>query len=891
MKISSLPPALAVLALLLLPSAPGHAQSAAPELKDAQDGMQTGLQPDGRILVPTNQLLKPAGRQVTFAGRPVDLMMAADGKTLVVKNMGDLVFIQTDTGKVTGVLPVAKKQIGETPEMGKIFTGMSVTGLVVTPKQIMVTSSKDQVLVASLQKDGTYQWGKPVQVPKAGVGGDPHPAGLCLAGDGSLWVTATRGNCVHRIDLKTGKVAATVATGIAPFTLVAPLPNKMYVSNWGGDAPKATDPQADSSKTQVRTDIRTSVANDGTVSVLTLEGGEWKQAKTIRVGLHPSGLTASQTGGFVYVANANSDSVSVISTKTDEVVETILCRPEGRLPFGSGTNALALSPDGATLYAANGTNNCLAVVTLGARSREQAPKGAAEASSLRGLIPTGWYPGAVQVSPDGKSLFVANIKGHGSLAARRDKAEGKAGGDYLGSVSIIDMPDEATLATWTAEVNANNRLAFSMAGLDKPRPDAKPVPVPARHGEPSVIKHVLYVIKENKTYDQIFGDIAEGNGDKNLCIFPESITPNTHALAREFTLFDNFYCSGSKSPDGHSWVNEAYVTDYLEKSFGGFTRSYPYEGSDALAFASSGFLWDNVLAHGKTLRNYGEFCETTYEPSKATWQDVYADYVNGTQKVKVTVKANLESLAAHTHPAWGGFPMKMPDVYRAKIFREEIARFEQTGEMPNLLYVFLPQDHTAGASRGSPTPRAMVADNDQALGEIVEAVSRSKFWAETCIFVVQDDPQSGYDHVDGHRTVALVISPYTRRKHVDSTNYNQTGMVKTIELMLSLPPMNQLDLSATAMRNCFQAEADLGGYTARKAQIPLDEMNPPVDKLKGAARVWAEKSVALNFEKEDQADDQIFNRVLWHIMKGDAPYPAQHVQHAGKKDDDDDDDD
>jgi hypothetical protein len=248
----------------------------------------------------------------------------------------------------------------------------------------------------------------------------------------------------------------------------------------------------------------------------------------------------------------------------------------------------------------------------------------------------------------------------------------------------------------------------------------------------------------------------------------------------------------------------------------------------------------------------------------------------------------MQSLKPHTHPTWGGFPMHIPEVYRAKLFREEMARFEKTGEMPNLLYVFLPQDHAAGTSPNYPTPRAMVADNDQALGEIVEAVTKSKFWAETCIFVVQDDPQSGYDHVDGHRTVALVISPYTRRKHVDHTNYNQTGMVKTIELILGLPPMNQLDLSATAMRNCFQAQTDLTPYTARPAQIALDEMNPPLDKLKGAARKWAEKSIALSFEKEDEADDDTLNRIVWHSVRGNQPYPAQFVKYPSGDDDEDD---
>ncbi len=585
-------------------------------------------------------------------------------------------------------------------------------------------------------------------------------------------------------------------------------------------------------------------------------------------------MTASRDGRFVYVANANSDTVSVIRTDVDEVVETIPCRPEGRLPFGSGCNALALSPAGETLYVANGTNNCIAVVRLGPMASSSGPPLPRE-SRLAGLIPTGWYPGAVLVSDDGKRLFVANIKGVGSLARQkvcdegpRDEAQGMNSHDHLGSVSIIDVPDDGSLAKYTEVVNANNRLAYSLAGLEPPRADARPTPVPERHGEPSVIKHVIYVIKENRTYDQVFGDMKEGNGDPNLVMFGEKVTPNLHALAREFTLFDNFYCSGVLSADGHQWVNEAYVTDYLEKAFGGFTRSYPFEGSDPLAFAPTGFLWDNALLHKKTFRNYGEFVRQS-APKGATWSDMYEEYKTGAGKFRVEAKANVESLTPYTHPGYPGFVMSIPDVYRAKVFIDELATCERTGELPNLVYVFLPCDHTSGTRPGMPTPRAMVADNDLALGRVVEAASRSRFWKDTCILAVEDDPQNGFDHVDAHRTVALVVSPYTKRGFVDSTCYNQTGMVKTLELILGLPPMNQLDLSATAMRNAFQTRPDLTPYAAAPNKIALDEMNPPLDQLKGQALHWAKESLELALDEADEADEDTFNRILWHAARGD----------------------
>jgi hypothetical protein len=399
--------------------------------------------------------------------------------------------------------------------------------------------------------------------------------------------------------------------------------------------------------------------------------------------------------------------------------------------------------------------------------------------------------------------------------------------------------------------------------------------VPERHGEPSLFEHVLYIIKENRTYDQVFGDIKQGNGDPRLCIFGEETTPNHHKLVNEFVLLDNFYCSGVVSADGHSWADSAYVTDYLEKAFGAFPRSYPDDGRDALAFAPTGFLWDSALLHGKTLRNYGEFvAEEEYTPKGTTWTDMYQEHVTGIRKIPITTKVRMKSLEPHTHPTYPYFPLTMPDASRADLFIQDLRSFEEAGKMPNLLYMSLPCDHTDGTKPNWPTPRAMVADNDLALGRIVEAVSKSRFWPKTCIFVVEDDPQAGFDHVDGHRTVALCISPYTRRHVVDSTQYNQTGMVKTIEMILGLPPMNQIDLSATPMRNCFQETPDLTPYQHVKNRIPLDEMNKPVTALRGRALYWAKKSMEMNFDEGDAADEDTLNRILWFSVRGDEPYPG-----------------
>ena len=419
----------------------------------------------------------------------------------------------------------------------------------------------------------------------------------------------------------------------------------------------------------------------------------------------------------------------------------------------------------------------------------------------------------------------------------------------------------------------------------------KPIPIPERHGEPSVFKHVLYIIKENRTYDQVFGDIERGEGDPDLCIYGREVTPNHHKLVDEFVLLDNFYCSGVLSADGHQWTNEAYVTSYLEKAFGGFPRSYPYWGGDAMAYASSGFIWDNVLEHKKSLRVYGEFVEATIKwkdgrKGRPNFIDCYRDFMDKKDEIDIKATAAIKTLEPYLCPTAIGFPSIVPDVHRADQFIRELKDFEAKGELPNFMIMLLPNDHTSGTRPDTPTPAACVADNDLALGQIVEAVSHSNFWKDTCIFVVQDDPQNGFDHIDGHRTVALVISPYTKRKALDSTNYNQTSMVRTMELILGLPPMNQLDASATPMASCFTDTADLTPYKSVPNIIPLDQLNPKLSDITNKQqRHWAEVSLKLPLDDVDEADENTLNRILWHAARGrDDTYPAWAVL----KDEDDD---
>ena len=826
-----------------------------------------GPQGDGTYVVATTQVVSSAGTMTFCAGRPSDLALSPDGLLLAVKTtgsssltsgLGDLVFIDVASRVVRQVLTF--------PKGGNNFCGIAWS---VDGEQVWTTDAGGFLLCAQRGEDNAFKWVEEIRLPGPAGKGNPAPGGLVLdEAAGLIYVTLSRNNTLGVVDPASRSLVQEIPVGIAPYSVVQ-LGTKAYVSNWGGRRPEPSDVTGPTSASQVVVDPETGIASSGTVSVVDL--GARRAVREIPVGLHPSGMTLSPNGVHLYVANANSDTVSIIDTRSDAVLRTIDAKPMAELPFGSAPNALAVSPDGATLFVANGGNNLLAVVDL-------------RTGRVRGLIPTGWYPSAVVLGDGGSKLCVANAKGMGTHYTQanvplKEQMFGKDWHgynthDHLGSVSFIDVPGPGELAAYTYRAASNMRLPTMKRVMDMASVEAEPVPVPTCPGEVSVFKHVLYIIKENRTYDQVFGDLSQGDGDPGLCLFGREVTPNHHALAEEFVLLDNFYCNGVLSADGHQWTDEGYVTDYIEKSFGGWPRSYPYEGEDALAFASSGFIWDHVLRKGLTFRDYGEFVHAEIDPPDATWRTVYEDYVNGTRNVTVRAHSPLHTLEPYLCPTFIGFPGIVQDVYRAREFIRELQEFETEGACPNFMIMLLPNDHTDGTREGFPTPRAMVADNDLALGRIVEAVSHSPFWPETVIFVVEDDPQAGLDHVDSHRTVALCISPYTKRGHVDSTHYNQTGMLRTIELIFGLTPMNQLTMAANPMVNCFQSTPDLTPYRARPNNIPLDEMNAKLASLSGKAKYYAKKSIELPLDDIDQADEHDFNRIIWHAVKGyDAPYP------------------
>jgi YVTN family beta-propeller protein len=791
--------------------------------------------------------LRPAGFQVYLPGRPVDLALTPDGKFLIVKNKSDLDLIRLSDRTVMQSLPFGQ-------------SGASFTGICLSPdgRRIYTTDAKDRIRIAEFDNNNIMQWKDPVILPGPSIGGSPAPGGIILNDKGDkIYVTLSRNNSLGVIDLSDNSIFE-IPVGVAPYSVICYSQTKAYVSNRGGRQPVEGESTYNSSGSQVLVDPKTGIANNGAVSVVDLTGKV--QIKTIEVGLHPGEMVLSPDRRKLYVACSNSDIISVISTDTDEVIDNISIHISKNMLFGSSPTDLTISPDGKYLYVANGTENAVCVIQTDTPAK------------VLGNIPTGWYPGSVILNKTGDILYVANIKGIGSLNQRTDR-NGYNSHDHLGTVSIVRLPGRHELQKMTETVNLNNSWAETLKRSNSSR-SRKKVPVPVFPDQTSTFKHVVYIIKENRTYDQVFGDMPQGNGDTSLVQFGQEVTPNHHLLAETFVLLDNFYCSGVLSADGHQWTDEAFVTDYLEKSFGGFTRSYPYDGDDALAYASSGFIWDNVLNHDLTFRDYGEFVDAVIDPETATFTEIYQDFIKGTNDIKIRAKANLEQLTPYLCPTFIGFPNKVPDIYRAAEFIKELKEYEKHDNFPNFIIMLLPNDHTSGTRPGMPTPKAAVADNDLALGQIVEAVSESKFWKETCILVTEDDPQNGLDHVDGHRTVGLVISPYTKRGEVVSAYYSQINMVRTIENILGIPPMNQLDLSAEAMVDCFTGKPDFTPYKAVKNNIPLDEMNPALVSLAGDQLYWAKKSMEQDLKDVDRIDEDVFNRIIWHAVKGyGRPYP------------------
>ena len=819
-----------------------------------QNHSQVGPTPvNGGYIVATGQQIQPAGETLSYSGRPVDIAAAPDGKTLYLKDNRGIVRVDAVTWKIAQTLAFPKEE------------GGSLHGILVSRdgNTVWATGAGSTLWEMRGGTEGALSITRGIVLPGPKDGGASYPCGLAASPDEkTLYVCLSRNNTVAVLDRASGTVTQEIPTGIAPYDITLTLDGShAWVSNWGGRRPKAGEKVASSAGTEVPVDER-GVAISGSVSLLDLSRGT--EVAQLETGLHASDILLSPDAKTLYVANANQDSVSVVDTDTRRVRVTIPVKPDPALPFGSAPNALALSQNGETLYVGCGGSNAVAVLHVAG----------SKTPTIRGWIPAAWYPGSLALVGD--QLYVACVKGYGSRSLPENESGSRRRVTWAeGTVSRVPTKiSPARLKEYTRQVLTDARVPEVLRSLEHGRANQKPTPVPEKTGEPSLFEHVVYIVKENRTYDQMFGDLKQGNGDPNLCLYGREITPNHHALATEFVLLDNFYCNGVISADGHSWVTEGNVTDHLEKAFGGFTRSYTF-GDDPLTYSSSGFLWDDVLAHGLSFRSWGEMNYTGVKPS-TKYADVLKDWQEKTGKVQFTSSIGIDRLRRYSAPDAVGWNLNIPDVIRADIFLKDLAKCEKENSLPSLSLVYLPNDHTQGATPGAPTPRSYLADNDLALGQVIAGISRSRFWSKTCVFVIEDDPQDGFDHVDGHRSICLVVSPYTRRNTVVSNFYNQTSVLHTMERILGLPAMNQMDASAPLMEDCFTGKPNLQSYTCRPALVPLAEINRPVSALAPTARQWARKSAALQFKKADQADEDTLNRILWYAAKGtETPYPSR----------------
>jgi YVTN family beta-propeller protein len=844
--------------------------------------------------LPYNRLVQPAGLQIVFGdeareNHSMDIVLSPDGKWLAVEERFSIVFISTlnNTVKYTLLNNLHPDLRGGWNTYSGIRWSVE-NGI--SRVHWSVVSAEGRSFVASARWDGEKaEFGPLLEYLAEPFSELALPNEILITNEFNhkyLYVVLNGNNKVIKQDLETGDTIWVVDPGVAPYGLTI-ASGKLYVTNWAGRNPAGNDTEVAGvpwGSARVNNAAGGST-REGSVTIIDPQRG--MIVKELLVGLHPNEIISDKKGRYVYVTNSNSDNVSVIKTSNNKVTETISVRlqPEINPYFGDSPNGLCLSPDESTLYVANGMDNALAVINLG---KKASGKSKIKSSTVTGFIPTGAYPSAICISPSGH-LYVGNIEGNGIHIGLKNP-----GGDniiynshhMLASVSVIPVPDRQKLKAYTDTVIAINDLSRAVQAREEPGENVKPKPVPDRIGEPSVFKHVLYIIKENRTYDQLLGDMKEGKGDPSLCVYGENVTPNTHKLCREFLLLDNFYASGKCSAEGHQWTDASIVTDYIEKNMYAWFRSYPHVQEDALVYAPTGFIWDNCIAHGKNVRLYGEASSPVFA-TEVTWNDVYTKYLNG-EKVEFynyTTIEPVKNILSPTYPSYGQHAFT--DIMRADEFIKELNGYEamEGDHLPELMLMALPNDHTAGIRPNYPTPRAMVADNDLALGRIVEAITRSKFWKNTLILVVEDDSQGGWDHVSAYRTVALVISPWSRLKKTISTYYNQPSMIRTIEQILGLPPMNIQDAIANPMNDCFANEPDLSPYLALPNNIPLDEMNKPLSSLSGRELYFAKKSMLPEYDNVDSGNDDLLNRILWYAAKGNTPYPAKYAGAVGYNDD------
>ena len=791
-----------------------------------------GPSADGKTgITPNNWQITPAGEKLRVGHVPLGMILSPDGRDLLISNNG---YGQHSLMRVDREALVIRDSIPyEAPD--GLFIGLAASK---DGKRIYASGGQTNMLrVYEATQTGMSETGQ-IQVDPRRKGG--FITGVALSADQSrLFVANHQGGDVAVID----PVARTVTHRIPMGTSADPYNASMF--------PYGVLPTTDGKKLYV------SNWKEGNVAVVNVENPDTASvAKYIPAGQHPNALLLSPAGDRLYVANANSDSVSVIDTTTDARLFDVDVRPYKNAPSGSAPNALAMSPDGKILYVLNAGENAVVVVELDEKKKESAKR-----YEVKGRIPTGWYPTALSVSPAGDKLYVANSKDAG--LGQNAYPQTYIGDQMIGSLSVIDVPDESTLKRYTRQVNENNMVARGKA-----------VTASGKNGEGHVyssilkqlpIKHVVYILKENRTYDQIFGDLPKGNGDPSLLMFGDRSAPNHRRLAREYVLLDNTYCDAEISKDGHERSMSGNATDYTMKVW---PSDYSGRGTlinralTAITNVPGGYLWDAAKAAAISYRSYGEYVING------------KTYADGSYDPTTT---RMPALAEHFSPMYRTYDLKHMDIKRTEVWLKEFEANKKNGDFPNLSIVSLPNDHLAGTSPGFPTPQAMMADNDLALGRIVDAISHSAFWPNTLIMVIEDDTQDGFDHVDAHRTPALLIGPYVKRQAVDSTHYSTVSMIRTAEVLLGMKPMSQFDAAAVTMENSFTRKPDFTPYEHSVPAQDLFEMNPALASLQGEKRQLAERSMKLNLAEVDAADMGEYNDILWKAIKGSQAVPPRTI--------------
>lgn len=799
-----------------------------------------GRQSDGSFLVSSGQRIEGDG--LAFNGRPSDLAQHPTENVVAVLSNRE-VFISTAKGIVArSHTPLANN--ANAGFHGILWTG-DHSGHDWWPNAHKFLVSTDQGTLQEYRYSD-LQLENIATIPLAPEGSkkNAYPGGMCVARDTkTVFVAAAGLNAVVEVNTMTHKRVREFPVQVLPYDVrLSDDEQTLIVSNWGGRKPLPGDATARSADESIVVDKR-GVASTGVVSLVDRATG---QTTDIAVGLHPSAIVVS--GDKAFVANAMSDSITEISIAERKIRRTIPVRTGKAQIFGAMPNALAVNGD--TLYVCNGGDNALCEVDI--------PSG-----TVRGYRHAGYFPCAITLSHDKKTAYVLNSKGNGSV---ENTAHGNPGSphDFQGTISVIDLTKD--LRKETALVSRNNHWDID--------PNANRPKLAVYNG---AIKHVLYIIKENQTYDSIFGDMKQGNGDPSLCVLGETVMPNHRALARQFTLFDNGYVSGTNSADGHAWSTQSIANDYMEHFYVS-SRTYPDDGDCAMSLSAGGCLWDTAAKKGKKIRVYGEYCDedlAEYTPTKPkNWFEAYEDYKNGETKFSYTAHTLVAGLKPYICPNVHYWPLIQSDQSRADAFLKEYRQYSKTDSVPDLMILCLPCDHTEGLNPDYPTPRAMQADNDLALGRIVEAVSKSPQWKDTCIFVIEDDGQALPDHVDGHRVPYMALSPYTRRRVVDSTMYNTADMLRSIELMLYLDPMTRFDALAKPLTTCFTDKPDLTPYTHIPNNIPLDERNPSPAKMTASQHYWYAKTRTLDWDEIDAADPYWLSRINWYCATGGkVPFP------------------